>query len=371
MRLYQKPSGIWAVDYVCRSTGERRRVSTGLREKPAATKLARALVKGEVMPTIDQRAEAAQRAPEAILRASSRGTSMSALWTRCENTIWHPREVRSQATLLSNLRILRVVEVDTPTGRRVFGDMDVTEVRHSTLEALAEALRGRDYAPGTVKRKVDMVGRSLTQAVKWELIAIRPAMPTIKVDNARTRVISEAEEAVVFRVVEDRAEAEPGRDWTRYGHLLRFLMDTACRLGEALAVRRDWIEERAEGWALNIPASITKNGKARTIPLSAACVAALPYLEMNAHRDGRLFPMTAGTAQYYWRVNVLPDAKELHGVDLSDAVLHTFRHTKLTRLAKLPGFGIHRVSTWAGHSDISITAGIYAKLDVGDLWAGV
>lgn len=371
MRLFQKPSGIWAVDYVCRSTGERRRVSTGLREKPAATKLARALAKGEVAPTIDQRAEAAQRAPEGPTGASSGKTTLSALWTRCENTIWHPREVRSQATLLSNLKILRAVEIETPAGRRVFGDMEVAEVRYSTLEALVEALFAKDYAAGTVKRKVDMVGRSLTQAAKWEIITGRPAMPTIKVDNARSRVITDAEEAVVFQIVADRTEAEPGRDWRRYGHLLRFLMDTACRLGEVLAMRRGWIEQRAEGWALNIPGSITKNGKGRTIPLSAACVEALPYLEMNAHRDGRLFPMTAGTAQYYWRVNVVPDAKELHGVDLSDAVLHTFRHTKLTRLAKLPGFGIQRVSTWAGHSDISITAGVYAKLDVGDLWAGV
>lgn len=292
---------------------------------------------------------------------------MSALWTRCENTIWHPREVRSQGTLASNLRVLRVIDIETNEGRRTFGDIPVSEVRYSTLDALKDALFSRGYAAGTVARKLAMVGASLTQATRWEIITGKPAMPRVKVDNARKRIISEAEEVAIHEAIAARLDAEPHRDWRRYDLLLRFLMETACRLGEALACKRSWFEETPTGWNLTIPSEASKSGKDGTIPASDVVVAMLPWLEANAHRDGRLFPMSASTAQYYWRENVVPDVLARDGFDLSDAVLHTFRHTKLTRLFRLPDYGIVRVSRFARHSDVSITASVYVKTDADDL----
>ena len=369
MRLFQKATGIWSVDFVDPG-GTRRRVSTGERDYAAAFKQGKRLATGKVEPIIDRAPEPAS--PPRPKATPATAWTMDTLWTHCERTVWSPRLCRSQATILSNLKILRTVMVPSPdTGRPMrFADLIPTMVRKQTLDALTAALFERGYASATVKRKVDMVGRSLAEAVDLDLISGRPKMPTIDSGKPRERVITEAEEACVFAVVASRTQEEPGRPWRRYGHLLRFLMDTACRLGEALALRRSWIDETAQGWVLNIPGSTTKNGKGRSIPLTPAIVESLPFLEANAANDGRLFPLSAGTAQYFWRENVVPDAK-LAGFDLSDAVLHTFRHTKLTRLAKLPTFGIHRVSTWAGHSDISITAKVYAKLDVNDLWGGV
>jgi integrase len=370
MRLFQKANGIWSVDFVDPG-GTRRRVSTGERDYAAAFKQGKRLATGRVEPIVD-RAPEPTTAPRPRPATATTAWTMDALWTHCERTVWHPRECRSQATILSNLKILRTVIVTLPDSPKPvrFADLNPTMVRKLTLDALSAALFDRGYASATVKRKVDMVGRSLAVAVDLEIITGRPKMPTINGGKPRERVITEAEEAVVFAVVDCRTEDEPGRPWRRYGHLLRFLMDTACRLGEALALRRTWIDETPQGWVLNIPASTTKNGKGRSIPLTPAIVESLPFLEANASTDGRLFPLSAGTAQYFWRENVVPDCK-LAGIDLSDAVLHTFRHTKLTRLAKLADFGIHRVSTWAGHSDISITAKVYAKLDVNDLWGGV
>jgi len=368
MRLFQKANGIWSVDYVDPG-GTRRRVSTGERDHGAAFKQGKRLASGKVEPIID-------RAPAQVITprpkpVAETGWTMDKLWSHCERTVWSPARCRSQATIRSNLKILRGCVVVMPDGSSArFADLNPTVVRYPVLEALAMLLTARGYAPGTVKRKVDMVGASLRMATRLDIIAGRPEMPEIAPSVPRSRIISEDEELAIFAAVAARHVAEPDRPWVRYGHLLRFLMDTACRLGEALKLRRSWIEQRPEGWLVNIPGSCTKSGKDRSVPLSAAIVAALPFLEMNAAPDGRLFPMSAGTAQYFWRHNVEPDVRAENGYDLSDAVLHSFRHTKLTRLAKLPGFGIHNVATWAGHANISITAGVYAKLDVNDLWAG-
>ncbi len=381
MRLYQKPSGIWAVDYVDPQTRERRRVSTGRRDKAAARAVAKDIIAGKIEPKSDPRSPhtyragipADQRHGPHFGNGQAAGVSMDALWKRCELTIWHPREIKSLRTTASNLKILREVEIEFPAGTGTlirFADLPVAEVRFTHLEALSLALFGRGYSAGTVRRKMHMVGASLTQAAKWEIIAARPPMPKLPDGGIRDRVITLDEERAIFAAVEKRREAEPSRDWRRYGYLLRFLMDTACRLGEALAVTADWIEEDAQGrLVLNIPASVTKSGKGRLLPLSDEIIAALPYLKEQAVK-GRLFPYTAGTAQYYWRENLVPDLRA-QDYEMEGVVLHTFRHTKLTRLAKKPGFGIQRVSKWAGHADIKITAKVYAKLDVDDLWEGV
>lgn len=78
----------------------------------------------------------------------------------------------------------------------------------------------------------------------------------------------------------------------------------------------------------------------------------------------QLVPYRASNAWYRWDT-IRDDVKREAGLDLSDVVLHTFRHTCLTRLAKrLP---IHKVSQWAGHASIQITVKHYAHLQADDL----
>lgn len=280
MRLYQKPSGIWAIDYVD-SSGVRRRVSTGRRDKVAARAYAKDLVAGKVEP---EGSPAPAERPQATA-----GVSMDALWKRCELTIWHPRVIKSLRTTASNLKILREVEIEFPAGtaRMVrFANLEVTEVRFTHLEALSLALFGRGCSTGTVRRKMHMVGASLTQAAKWGMIAARPPMPTFPEGGVRERIIKPEEERAIFAAIEARRQAEPSRDWRRYGYLLRVLMDTACRLGEALAVTADWVEEReVDGQTrtvLNIPAPVTKSGKGRLFPLSDEIIVSLPFLTEQA-----------------------------------------------------------------------------------------
>jgi integrase len=204
---------------------------------------------------------------------------------------------------------------------------------------------------------MDMVGKSLTMATRWEIMVARPAMPTLKVENKRERVMTDDEEAAIFQACAKRAEAEPARPWVRFGHLVRFLLDVGCRLGEALNVKLGDVEEIDGQWVVHFRRYETKNGKPRSIPLTDAVVASLPYLRMTAAR-GMLFPITAGTAWYMWD-NLRDDVG-----DMEDVVLHTLRHTCITRLAaRLP---IQIVSLWAGHSDIKVTAG-YTHLNTSNL----
>jgi integrase len=296
---------------------------------------------------------------------------MKELLDRAEMTVW--RESKSQATVRSNVKIL--------TG--LIGQETVDEMTYTRLERLVEELRTLGYAPGTIKRKLDAVSKVLRMATKWTdaegrpLLASKPTMPRIKVDNLKDRVLSFAEEEAVFAAIEKRRQEEPQRQWRRYADLVRFLLDTGARLGEALGIGPDDISSVP---TLSGPVRLvtfgryrTKNDKPRSVPLTKSADAAL---ERRAEDLGRrrgedkflYFPLNEGTAWYMWS-NIRDDLAAL-GMDIADVTLHTLRHTCLTRLAQ-GGMELLRLQKWAGHSDPKITAERYVHLRVDDLVSGV
>lgn len=347
MRLFQKPSGVWAVDYVCPETNKRARVSTGQTDKAEARKRVAAILAGE-RPAEDN------TAPPPPSSSTPVGVTMDALFRRVENAREGWAHSKSQATIRSNLKIMRGMEIDLPDGRRVpFRDVQVTEVSKGVLRGFVQELEARRYAPATVKRKLDMVSKALTLAEEWDIISARPKMPRMETpSNARTRVVSEREETAVFEAIAARHATQPTADWVRFGYLVAFLLDSACRKGEAEALREEWITQVGDRHRLTIPGWATKNGKPRTIPLTPRVVEALPYLIEHGvdarppqPRGRLLFPYRGGFIWYRWQI-IVGDLKAL-GFDLSDVVIHSFRHTTLTRLSER-GMGIEKVADWAG-----------------------
>jgi integrase len=364
MNLYQKPSGIWVIDFV-NDEGKRVRLSTGTRDAAAAKRAARELVS---KPVHETRAGGHKTEPS---RTITSGT-MKDLWRRCCVEVWPANKVRSQATLRSNLRVLGSLLIDTPRGKLPVQDAAVEEVSNlRTVADIQGQLFAAGYAPGTVKRKMDTLSRSLRAAQDWGIIRDVPKKPPVGPSGVRERILEDHEEAVLFDVLAEKIKTQPAADWWRYRALIRFLLDTGCRLGEALAVRRSWIEAKRKPdgsnyRVLTIPASHTKANRSRTLPLTDDVVASINTLT-ELSPDDRLFPFNNGFAWYRW--DTLREAMQKRGCPIDDVVLHSLRHTCLTRLAKrLP---IQIVSKWAGHADISITARVYSHLSVDDLLGGL
>jgi integrase len=148
------------------------------------------------------------------------------------------------------------------------------------------------------------------------------------------------------------------------------LLDTAFRRGVGLILGEDRVVEVKLGGDthlfLKLPRYMTKNDKPRMVPCTARVEALLPALRSQAVA-GRWFPLD-NVAWYMWD-NVRADVKAMGG-NIDDVGLHTLRHTCLTRLA-LGGMELQRLSMWAGHSDVSITAKRYSHLNATALLGGV
>lgn len=358
--LKQKPSGVYYVDLRSRGMG---RVSLNTRDRAVARERLRELLfQGTPRP-------AAQPS-----RSSEPQVTMADLFDRAERTIWSPSEAKSQATIRSNVKILS----------DLIGHVPVAEMTYTRLEELVATLRARGYAPGTIKRKMDAVSRVLRMATRWTdaagrpLLLSKPVMPSIRVSNLKDRVLSLAEEDAVFAAIERRRPAEPARQWRRFAALVRFLLDTGARLGEARAtgpsdLDHRYLDDDTAVTFVTFGRYRTKNDKPRSVPLTAAVLRDLQAQteagDLGTVRGKEVyFPMTNGTAWYMWD-NIRADVAAA-GFDISDVTLHTLRHTCLSRLAN-GGMDLLRLQLWAGHSDPKITAGRYVHLSPDALAGGL
>jgi integrase len=202
------------------------------------------------------------------------------------------------------------------------------------------------------------------------IIPAKPTMPKIEVRNEKKRVLKHEEEELVFKAIDARIVAEPSRQWQRFRGFVRVLLDTGFRRSEALLLGSESLMEfMVDGepmLCVGLPQYQTKNDKPRVVPCTQAIIDLIPTFNTMAV-DGRWFPLKA-VAWYMWS-NIRADVKALGG-DIDDVGLHTLRHTCITRLA-LGGMELQRLSLWAGHSDVSITAKKYSHLDASALAKGV
>lgn len=286
-----------------------------------------------------------------------------ALLRYCELHEW--RGLRAKATLRTNIKHLNAL----------IGDEDIDGLHYTRLKRLASELETfgkRPAAPATVKRKLDTLSNALTIATKMTaedgspVLKAKPTFPTFEIDNIQERVISDDEIAALFEVIALRRIAEPWRDWSRYDALIRFLLATACRRGEALRVWPGHIERReVDGVARHFvifERYTTKTKKPRIVPLTADIVSLLPALRLQAG-NGPLFPFEPWTLWAMWKA--VREDMAARGYDFALVRYHTTRHTTLTKAMKR--FPIAMVSKLAGHASIQITADRYGHLSADDL----
>jgi integrase len=218
----------------------------------------------------------------------------------------------------------------------------------STLDNLIGTLRQRGNSNATINRKMAALSKLLRKAHKMGDIHSLPEFRRQKERAGRIRFIERDEEAQLFAAIKRRNE-----DAYR---LSVFLVDTGCRLGEALGlIWNDIQEHRVSFW-------ITKSGRSRTIPMTERTkeVIKLPVTEGRRPR-GPFTKLSQAQFRAIWN-----EAKAEVGLGADDQVVpHILRHTCASRLVQ-GGIDIRRVQMWLGHQTLSMTMR-YAHLATNDL----
>lgn len=213
------------------------------------------------------------------------------------------------------------------------------------LDQLIAVLRDRGNSNATINRKVAALSKLLRKAHKMGDIHSLPEFRRQKERQGRIRFLEPEEEARLFAAIRARDEDA----W----RLSVFLVDTGCRLGEAIGlIWNDLGDDRVTFW-------LTKSGRSRTVPLTRRA-----RQSTIAERKGRKGPFAMLT-QVRFRA-IWNDAKTEVGLGQdSQVVPHILRHTCASRLVQ-GGIDIRRVQMWLGHQTLSMTMR-YAHLATNDL----
>ena len=199
------------------------------------------------------------------------------------------------------------------------------------------AERLRRVKPGTLNRELDILRHALATARRsWDLpLAQNVFAEVTRLKNAaprERRLHSGEQERLLLACVRCR------NPFIRF--LVQIALETAMRRGEILNMH--WRDVSFEKRTLRIP--ITKNGHARTIPLSSRALALLRTLS-DARTLGteRILPITENAAKMAWK-------RLAKRARLEDLRFHDLRHEAISRFFE-KGLNVPEVALISGHRD--------------------
>lgn len=203
--------------------------------------------------------------------------------------------------------------------------------------------RLKQVQPGTVIRELAYLSAIINHARReWDINITNPVASVRKPASpqGRDRVLSAEEEARLLTALAPTGRRNP---WLRPMAVLS--LQTAMRRGELLQLR--WQNIDLDNQTAFLP--MTKNGTARTVPLSRKAVDLLR--ELPRCIDGSVFPINAPAHHKAFK-------RACQRAGLADLHWHDLRHTAITRLAtKLPN--LIELAAVSGHRSLTMLKRYY------------
>jgi integrase len=233
-------------------------------------------------------------------------------------------------------RIKRSIEDDARRYRlhlkEALGRRKLDQIKPGMVADVLNVMRAKGRSPATRMLVLALLSAIYSWAIRHDLCIDNPCrrVDRPKVDNARTRVLGPEE---VHRFLEVLS-TWPNRP---IAHLLRFLLFTGLRSGQAKALRWEWIDW--DRGVVSFPKATTKNGKGQNLPLSGA---ALGVLREVSRRGSMVFHGVTNLPRHFQR------AAKLAGIE--GVVCHDLRRS-FGSWAVSNGVDIYTVSKLLGYLD--------------------
>lgn len=248
----------------------------------------------------------------------------------------------------ATIRVMR----DEPICRQALSRIDAGQIR-----SLREEWINRGYAVGTVNRRLTILGALYNLARKeWGMPALTNPVQgmLLKGANRRERRVSDAEIKAIIAASSSSALTT----------LIQLAVETAMRRGELCKLTWPMID-LATGVA-NLPKEITKNDRARDVPLSPAAIAILksqpekfnsPVIGMEPHSVTQAMRRACTRARKQY-VDRCQESGQRHDPTFcKDVHFHDLRHEATSRLAEI--FALHELMKITGHQSTKMLASYY------------
>jgi integrase len=268
-------------------------------------------------------------------RARSSGFTLEQARRLSIKTRWAGKSWEKTAAIYSG-QAVEFFGKETPVGA----------ITAAKAQAWIDQLLKGGNAAATVNRKLSCLRAMLGDAALHGHLAAMPVLPKqLRANNGRERILEDWEMARI-----QAALVGLGRQQT--AELLTFLLETGCRVGEALKLKGQDVDlgaRRVTFWD-------TKNSRPRTVPLTGRAVDALAS-NLPAVRGHRVFPLTYDELRRHW-----DRAKVDAGIEDDSLVMHSLRHSCATRLARA-GISQHQLMAWGGWRSSAVMRYLHHNVD--------
>lgn len=296
-----------------------------------------------------------------VSRAEAESTTLAEALARYEREVT-PRK-RGAAQERYKIRYLSGLSLAKRTLAGIRG-AEAAQLRDDELK--------RGLAPSSVMQYLALLSHLFETARKeWGIEVDNPVkkISKPKVDNARNRRLSPQEMHYLLAALDEPGDAVKTKDRDRRNEwtpkVARWAIETAMRQGEILAL--DWKHVDLTKQTAHLPE--TKNGTARTVPLSTAAIALIqPAGNVKQLPKGKVFSTTASAIKQSFsravargRRMYLADCQESDTEPaagfLENLTFHDLRHEATSRLAEK--LQMHELMRVTGHKDTRMLARYY------------
>ena len=225
---------------------------------------------------------------------------------------------------------------------RILGrDRLLSTIDKAAVRAVIGHCEAKGLSNGTINRKLAALSKILKHAVECDMLHQAPKIKQLPERLGRIRWLTiEEEDEFVAQL------SHHGRP--RMGQLVQFLADTGCRVGEAIRLRWEDINESDGMMVATIWES--KNGESRSIPLTKRLVKMLSEMDRDRAGAGPFARINQDSFNREWQIV----RQRLGKDDDQQLVPHALRHTCASRLVQR-GVEILTVQKLLGHKSLAMT----------------
>jgi integrase len=234
--------------------------------------------------------------------------------------------------------------------REELGDYSLVSLNPTTISTYRDKRLGAGLSASSVRLELALLSHLYSTALReWRLGLVHNPVLLVRkpsVGEGRNRRLRKGEEARIT------AEADKHSN-PMFGWIVRLALRTGMRSGEIVSLRLNQVDLARRVLRL----TETKNGSARTVPLSREAAAILRKALANPLRpkdtDLVFFgePGRTGKRGPYWFAKQWADLKRTLG--LKDLHFHDLRHEAISRLVE-GGLSDQEVSAISGHKSMQM-----------------
>jgi len=271
----------------------------------------------------EQELEADQNRPQA--HKTLKGITVADIVSRYRDEVVPRKRGADRETLVLNAFLRH------PLAQVALSDVTAGMVNAYCTERL------RRVKPGTLNRELDILRHAFGVARRnWDVPLAHNAFAEVTRPKggapSERRLHSGEQERLLSECFRCR------NPYVRF--LVELALETAMRRGELLKMR--WCDVSVEKRTLHIP--VTKNGHARTIPLSGVALALMRDLRDHYGQSSeRLLPITDNAAKMSWK-------RLAKRARLENLRFHDLRHEAISRFFE-KGLNVPEVALISGHRD--------------------